>query len=72
MMKSPPSPPKAVNLRAFLMIRRRASLQAKQKLFPLMAIYNYIFYLNIGILIDEFDDSFNTSQIALETFESQF
>jgi hypothetical protein len=72
MVKSPPSPPKAVNLRAFLRIRRRASLQAEQKLFPLMAIYIYIFYLNIGILIDEFDDSFNTSQIALETFKSQF
>jgi hypothetical protein len=38
-MKIEPRPPKAANLKAFLKINNRASLQAPQKLFPLIAIY---------------------------------
>jgi hypothetical protein len=34
-----PKPPKAANLKAFLKINNNASLQAPQKLFPLIAIY---------------------------------
>lgn len=40
-----PNPPKAANLRAFLMINNNASLQAAQKLFPLIAIFNKYYEL---------------------------
>jgi hypothetical protein len=69
MMKIEPRPPKAANLKAFLKINKRASLQAPQKLFPLIAIYhnktnlNKIFkrlklkiYLNISVFINPADN----------------
>jgi len=57
-MNISPIPPNAANLNEFLNINIIASLQALQKLLPLIAIYFKWFYLNISIFIDPADNSF--------------